>query len=87
MKLEDIIGGIMVGGMLTCVGFIMMFKKNKVIDALLSSNKVFWGKMNYSFNGDRNRAIANIMIPLMGLVFMAGGIASLIKVIVALTRA
>ena len=85
MKLEDIIGGIMAGGMLTCVGFIMVFKRNKVIDALLSSNKVFWEKLNYSFSEDRNKAIANIMIPLMGLVFMAGGIASIVKVIVTLS--
>lgn len=77
----------MVGGMLTCVGFIMIFKRNKVIDALFSSNKVFWGKMNYSVSDYRNRAIANIMIPLMGLIFMVGGIASIIKVIVALTGA
>jgi hypothetical protein len=85
MKIEDIVQGIVVGVIFTCAGFAMTFRKKKFIDALLSSNKVFWEKMNYSINEDRNRSIANIMIPLMGLVFLAAGIFSVFKVIVSLS--
>jgi hypothetical protein len=84
MKIEDVLGGITVGAALTCVGFIFLFRKEKVIEAFLASNKVFWGEMNYRPNEDRNRAIANIMIPFMGVVFLAGGIASIVKVVLSL---
>ena len=84
MKIEDIVQGIVVGVIFTCAGFTMTFKKKIFIDALLSSNKVFWEKMNLNVNEDRNNAIANIMIPLMGMVFLAAGIFSIFKVLASL---
>jgi len=84
MKIEDIVQGIVVGIIFTCAGFTMTFKKKKFIDALLSSNKIFWEKMNLSVNEDKNKAITNIMIPLMGLVFLAVGIFSIFKVLTSL---
>lgn len=86
MKTEDILGGLVVGVALTCVGIIILLRREKVVKALLASNKVFWGKMNYSPGQDRSRAITNIMIPLLGVVFTVGGIASIVQVLVSLFR-
>lgn len=87
MKLVDVVGGVIVGIILMCTGFMFVFQRKRVIDALLSSNRVFWEKMNCHPSADRNRIVANIMIPFMGLVFMAGGIASIVKVMTYMTGA
>jgi len=86
MKTEDILGGLVVGAALTYVGIIFLFRREKVVEALLASNKVFWDKMNYSPDQNRGRAITNIMIPMMGVVFTVGGIVSIVQVIVFLFR-
>ncbi len=86
MKTENILGGLVVGAALTCVGIIFLFRREKVVEALLAPNKIFWGKMNYSPDQNRSRAITNIMIALMGMVFTVGGIASIVQVIFSLLR-
>jgi ammonia channel protein AmtB len=81
MKTEDIYAGIILGIIFVCVGFSMAFK-TKITSALLESNKAFWTKMiGYTPNEKFSTSLAHIMIPLMGVVFMAAGIASIIKVI------
>lgn len=79
MKSEDIFGGFIPFAIISItMGFVMFFKKWKIVDALVSSYKTF------GFTVDEGRVIriANIMVPIMGVIFMVAGIASLAKVII-----
>lgn len=83
MNTEDIVIGIIFGLLFICFGFNLTFTR-KITDFLLGSNKVLWTKMGFSPDERVSRTLTNIMIPIMGLVFMAAGVASSVKVIVYL---
>lgn len=80
MNTEDIVAGIIFGLLSICFGFNLTFRR-KITDSLLASNKVFWTKMGFSPDERVSRTLTNIMIPVMGLVFMTAGVASSVKVI------
>jgi len=86
MKTEDIFAGIIFGIVFICLGFNMTFK-TKITNALLASNKAFWSSMvGYTPNEKFSTSVAKIMIPIMGIAFMAAGIASLVKVLMHFIR-
>jgi hypothetical protein len=54
-------------------GYLLLFRKN-VIDALLLSNKVFWTKIGLCYGEKVTNYMTNIMIPLIGILFVCVGI-------------
>jgi len=54
-------------------GYLLLFRKN-VIDALLLSNKVFWTKIGLCYGEKVTNYTTNIMIPLIGILFVCVGI-------------
>ena len=64
--MKNFIADIFVGIGISIIGFNFFFRREKTIDALLSSNKVFWEEMGYTPNERRAAFLTQIMIPLMG---------------------
>ncbi len=83
MKQFDFIGhGISMVIALT-VGYILLFHRRKIIQALLASNKEFWNKLlDFNPNEGMQVFVANILIPLMGICFILAGLIMLYKIIV-----
>ena len=62
------------------LGFNFLFRRKKIVGALLESNKVFWGKLGFPSNERMSALSANIMIPFMGAIFLAVGMILLYRV-------
>ena len=90
---NNFISEIIIGVIFFSIGIYILLNRKKVITALLSSQKVFWGKMGFKhgffhkeklnkFNEKATKFSANIMIPIMGVVFLATGVLQICKVII-----
>lgn len=60
-------------------GAYIVLNREKVIDALLASNKTFWKGIGVNYNEPTAAFLTRIMIPVMGVVFCCAGILLLIK--------
>ncbi len=74
MNTENFVAGIVGGIIFSFLGCVLIFWRARVIDAMIASNQVFWEKIGYSPNNKRGRFLANVMIPFIGIVFLAAGV-------------
>jgi len=56
------------------LGSYMVFCREKVIDALLASNKAFWSKIGLDYNEKIARKMTSFIMPVMGLLFLFIGV-------------
>ncbi len=73
MKSNNVVADIVFGIVFFFLGYFFVFQRKRLIDALLESNRVFWGKIGITPNQTRGASISNIMIPFMGLTFLIVG--------------
>lgn len=81
MKSNNVVADILFGIVFFFLGYIFVFQRIKLVNALTESNRVFWEKMGITPNQSRGTAISNIMIPFMGLTFLIVGCLLLYRVI------
>jgi len=82
METDNIIADIVFGIIFSCLGYSFIFKREKIVNALISSNRVLWENLGFTPNEKKGIFITNIMIPLMGVVFLIVGVALLYKLII-----
>jgi hypothetical protein len=70
MKSNNVVADLVFGIVFILLGYIFVFQRKRLVNALIESNRVFWGKMGFTPNQARGTAISNIMIPFMGLTFL-----------------
>jgi hypothetical protein len=73
MKTENIIADVIFGITFSALGFSMIFGRKKIVDALISSNNVFWNTIGFASNEKRAVLLTNIMIPILGAIFLTIG--------------
>ena len=88
MQLEnsDILTNILFGVVFSGIGFIFIFRRNKIVNALTESSDVFWSKFGASPIGNKGTLLTGTMVPAIGVIFMAAGATMLFKVIVHFLR-
>ncbi|MHB8697684.1 MAG: hypothetical protein ACYC9J_06540 [Sulfuricaulis sp.] len=86
MKTDNIIADFVSGIIFSALGFSMVFGRKKFIDALISSNKIFWDKIGYAPDEKRAVLLTNVMIPIMGAIFLAVGVILIYRVIIYFLR-
>jgi len=86
MKTDNLIADIVFGIIFSSLGFSFIFKREKIINALISSNKVFWENIGFSPNEKKGMFITNIMIPIMGAIFFVVGLVLIYRVIIHLVK-
>jgi ammonia channel protein AmtB len=69
MKSDNFIADLIFGIIFLFLGFNLVFNKKKVIDALIESSKMFWGKMGITTDQTKG-ALTSVMIPLIGVTFL-----------------
>ena len=74
METDNVFGIIIPRLIALTVGFIFIFQREKIVDALISSNKVFWEKVGVAHSGRIGVFITKVMIPFMGAIFVVMGI-------------
>ena len=79
MKTVNPILDIIFGMVFLSIGFVFVYKRVRIADALMSSSRVFWEKLGFTINYKRGIFVTNIMIPIMGAIFFVCGIVSLLK--------
>ena len=82
MQTDNIFADIVFGIMFLSVGLRLTFGRKKTIDALISSNQVFWSKIGFAPDEKRARAVTGIIIPIMGVVFLAVAALMIYRVVV-----
>jgi hypothetical protein len=65
---------LLLGVIFFVLGGYMVFCREKVIDALLASNKAFWSKIGFGYNEKITSKMTNFIMPVMGLLFFSVGI-------------
>lgn len=75
-----------VGVVFFMLGGYMLFFRKKVIDALLASNKVFWGQIGLGYNEKIAINMTNLVIPIMGFLFFCVGILLTYRAIIFLFK-
>ena len=86
MQVPEYIKELIAGTISSTIGYIFIFHRKVVIEALLASNSAFWNKLDYNPNKDRAVFMANIMIPIMGACFLVAGIFTLYKFITHMVK-
>lgn len=86
MKTDNIIADIVFGIVFSCLGYSFIFKRGKIVNALISSNRVFWGNLGVTPNEKKGMFMTNIMIPIMGIVFLIAGVVLLYKFVIHLLK-
>lgn len=81
MKSGNFIADIIFGIIFSSLGISFIFGREKVVSALIASNKVFWEKIGFDADEKKALLLTNIMIPIIGTVFLAVGVVSIYKVI------
>ncbi len=81
MKTDNFIADIIFGVIFSSLGFSFIFWREKIIDALISSNKVFWDKIGFAPDEKKALLLTNIMIPNIGAIFLAVGVILLYRVV------
>ncbi len=85
LKTDGSLGDLIPGVLLSGVGFYILFHRKRILDALLSSSKVFWDKMGILRNESTlGTSISSFMIPLIGFIFSVVGLVLIIKVTASL---
>ena len=74
IELTNAPADLLLGVIFFMLGGYMVFSREKVIDALLASNKVFWGKIGFGYNEKIASTMTNFIIPIMGLLFLCIGV-------------
>ncbi len=86
MKTDNFIADIIFGIIFSSLGFSFIFWRGRVIDALISSNKVFWEKIGFAPDEKRAELLTNIIIPIIGAIFLAVGVILLYRVVMHFLR-
>jgi len=81
MKTDNIFADIIFGIAFSTLGFGMIFGRKIFVDALISSGKVFWAKIGLAPDEKRAELLTNIMIPIMGAIFLVVGVVMIYRVI------
>jgi hypothetical protein len=81
VKTDNVIADIIFAIIFSSLGFSLIFRREKIIDALISSNKVFWEKIGFTPDERRSIFLTNIMIPIMGAIFLVVGIVLIYKTV------
>lgn len=82
MRTDNVFADIIFGIIFSSLGFSFIFWRGKVIDALISSNKVFWEKIGFAPDEKKAMLLTNIMIPVIGAIFLVVGVILIYRVIV-----
>jgi hypothetical protein len=70
MKTDNIIADLAFGIIFLFLGFNILFRRKKIIDALMASNKVFWEQIGFTTDQSKGTFMSNIMIPFIGITFL-----------------
>lgn len=86
MRIEDsgVYENIAFGVAFSYMGIMFIFKRKKIANAFVESGDVFWGKFGFPSSGRKKMLLANIMVPAIGVVFLAAGIMMIFKAIMFL---
>jgi hypothetical protein len=74
MKTDNLIADIVFGIIFSTLGFNFIFRRGKIVNALMASSKVFWENIGFRPNERQGMLITKIMIPVMGAIFSIVGI-------------
>lgn len=74
MKTDNLFADIVFGIVFSSLGYYFVFYRERIVTALISSNKVFWENLGYISNEKKGIFLTNILIPSMGLVFFVVGV-------------
>ena len=86
MQTDNIFADVIFGAIFLSLGLRLTLGRRKTIDALISSNQVFWNKMGFAPDEKRARAVTSIMIPIMGVIFLAVAALMIYRVVVHFLR-
>lgn len=81
MKTDSLIADLIFGVIFSLLGYGFILKREKIVNALLASNKAFWGNIGFTPNEKKGVLLTNIMIPIMGIIFGVIGLMLLYRVI------
>ena len=70
MKDNNLIADIVFGIIFFLLGYYFVFQRNNMVNALIESNRVFWGKIGINPNQARAAIFTKFMIPVIGLTFL-----------------
>jgi len=70
MKTNNLLIDFVSGVVFFFLGYNLVFRRKLIVNALLESSKVFWGKIGITTNQKSGTVISNIMIPIMGVSFL-----------------
>lgn len=82
MKTVNLIANIICGIIFSSFGFILIFKREKIVKALILSNKVFWENIGFTPDEKKGMFITNIMIPIMGAIFLVVGLVLIYRIVI-----
>lgn len=74
MKTDNVIADIISGIVALFLGINFTWRREKIINALIASNKIFWEKMGFSPDQKKGVFLTSFIIPLMGVLFLLAGI-------------
>ena len=86
LETTNIYGDLIFGVLFCSLGGYILLRRKTVIDALLSSNKVFWDKIGFAYNEKASLFMTNIMIPTIAVLFLCVGILLIYRVIIFLLK-
>lgn len=69
------------GLIFSTIGLFIILNRKKIIDGLILSNKIFWEKLNLSQPKEVVVFLTNVMIPIMGMIFLIIGVLLIYKFI------
>ncbi len=67
------------GLIFSLIGMIIIVNRKKIIGALILSTKVFWGKLNFFQPKEFGIFLTNLMVPIIGVVFLVIGLLLIYK--------
>ena len=82
LKTEGPFMDLITGFFLSGVGLYIVLHRRKLVDALMSSSKVFWNKIGIAHS--ENTGLSNIMIPLLGGMFSIIGFCLVVRAVAVL---
>lgn len=74
-------------GILTLsIGMILIIKRNKIVNALLESNKVFWNKLGLPYHNKIGGKISRVLILIIGGGFTIAGLLRIVNFLFILSK-
>ncbi len=86
LKTNRFIADLVFGIILSVLGVSFLFYRKKIISALMASNKVFWERIGFAPDEAKGMFITNIMIPIIGIIFLLVGGVLIYRVIIYFLR-